>query len=118
MSSSQDMVVRRQLQGSRFGERCSAGVSGRARRSREGTGMNWNKNEENVDVTGRLRQIEQLEMPRLALPRAPVDDDLPPLLEVERHEGRMYVAGHEPHFRPVTLLRHVRSPRQVEPDPI
>jgi len=117
MSSSQGMVVRRQLQGARFGERCSAGVSGRARRSREGTGMKWNKNEENVDITGRLRQIERLEMPTSAPPRTPVDDDFPPLLEVERHVGRMYVAGHEPHFRPVTLLQQVRSPRHAGPDP-
>ena len=79
--------------------------------------MKWNKLEESVDITGRLREIEQLEMPRLASPRKPVDDQLPPLLEVERHVGRMYVAGHEPHIRAVTLLQQVRSPRHVGPDP-
>jgi hypothetical protein len=79
--------------------------------------MKWNKTEENVDITGRLRQIEQLEMPKVASPRMPVEDKLPPLLEVERHVGRMYVAGHEPHFRPVTLLQQARTPRHAGPDP-
>ena len=74
--------------------------------------MKRNKTEGNVDITGRLRQIEMLEMPKVASPRSPVDD-VPPLLDVERHEGRMYVAGHEPHLRPVTLLHQVRSPRHV-----
>jgi hypothetical protein len=86
---------------------------------REGTGMKSmkrNKTEESVDITDRLRQIELLEVPRVASPRVPVDDELPPLLEVERHEGRMYVAGHEPHLRPVTLLQQVRSPRHVGPE--
>lgn len=79
--------------------------------------MKWNKTEEHVDITGRLRQIEQLEMPKVASPREPNEDSFPPLLAVERHVGRMYVAGHEPHLRPVTLLRQVRSPRHVGPDP-
>ena len=74
--------------------------------------MKRNKTEVNVDITGRLRQIEMLEMPKVASPRRAVDD-FPPLLDVERHEGRMYVAGHEPHLRPVTLLHQVRSPRHV-----
>lgn len=79
--------------------------------------MKRNKTEENVDITGRLRQIEMLEMPTVASPRRPVDDHFPPLLDVERHEGRMYVAGHEPHLRPVTLLHQVRCPRHVGLDP-
>ena len=70
--------------------------------------MKWNKEEEKVDITGRLRQIELLEMPKVASPRKSVEDDFPPLLEVERHVGRMYVAGHEPHIRAVTLLKQVR----------
>jgi hypothetical protein len=80
---------------------------------REGTEMKRNKAED-VDMTGRLRQIEQLEMPKMASPRMPVEDDLPPLLAVERHEGRMYVAGHEPHFRPVTLLQPAHSHRHLD----
>jgi hypothetical protein len=79
--------------------------------------MKWNKTEEHVDITSRLRQIEQLEMPKVASPRQPAEDSFPPLLEVERHVGRMYVAGHEPHLRPFTLLQQVRSPRHVGPDP-
>ena len=78
--------------------------------------MKRNKTEENVDITARLRQIEMLGMPKAASPRRPADDHVPPLLDVQRHEGRMYVAGHEPHLRPVTLLQ-VRSPRHVGLDP-
>jgi hypothetical protein len=73
--------------------------------------MKRNKEEEKVDITGRLRQIEQLEMPTVASPRLPVEDDFPPLLEVDRHVGRMYVAGHEPHLRPITLLQQRSSRR-------
>jgi len=76
--------------------------------------MKRNKIEENVDITGRLREIELLEAPRLASPRTPVDDDLPPLLDVERHVGRIYVAGHEPHLRPVTLLQPAHSHRHLD----
>jgi hypothetical protein len=70
------------------------------------------KTEEHVDMTGRLAQLEQLLAPRLVAPRTAADDEIepdPPLLAVERHLGRMYVAGHEPHFRPVTLLKPARS---------
>jgi hypothetical protein len=54
--------------------------------------MKRNKEEEKVDITGRLRQIEQLEMPKVASPRLPVEDD-------------------EPHLRPVTLLQQRSSRR-------
>lgn len=77
-------------------------------------GMKRNKAEESVDISGRLRQIELLETPQLASPRTPVDDDLPPLLHVQRHEGRMYVAGHEPHLRAITLLQPVHSHRHLD----
>jgi hypothetical protein len=81
--------------------------------------MNRHKAEENADMTDRLRQLEQLLAPTIVVPRSPADDAiemLPPLLDVERHMGRMYVAGHEPHFRPVTLLQHVRRPDDPELD--
>lgn len=81
--------------------------------------MNRHKGEENVDLTLRLRQIQQLEVPRMVGPRTPADDaigDKAPLLDVRRHMGRMYVAGHEPHFRPVTLLQQGQEPRS-ESDP-
>ena len=85
-----------------------------------GTGMNRHRSEENADLTHRLRHLEQLLAPRPVAPRAPADDsigDPTPLLDIERPLGRMYVLGHEPHFRPVTLLQHVRRPRRVDPDP-
>ena len=70
------------------------------------------------DAPDRLRQLEQLLAPRVVAPRPPADDAmLPPLLVVERHLGRMYVAGHEPHFRPVTLLAPAR-PTQAGLDAI
>ncbi len=76
-----------------------------------------NRTEEHVDITGRLRMIQQLEVLSMVAPRSPADatiaDSYPPLLDIEPHEGRMYVAGHEPHFRPVTLLQPVRVPRQA-----
>ncbi|EON22390.1 MULTISPECIES: hypothetical protein [Nocardioides] len=73
--------------------------------------MKWHKSEEIIDITHRLRHIEELRVPDLVGPREPVEqgvEELPPLLDVERHQGRMYVAGHEPHFRTVTLLQPVR----------
>ena len=77
-----------------------------------------NRSEESVDITGRLRMIQQLEVPTMMAPRTGADDSMeesfPRLLDVDPHEGRMYVAGHEPHFRPVTLLQQVRVPRQAE----
>ena len=76
--------------------------------------MKRHKTEEIVDMTGRLHQLEQLLAPRLVAPRAAPDDEIdsyPPLLAVEPHQGRMYVVGHEPHFRTVTLLKPVRSRR-------
>lgn len=77
--------------------------------------MNRHKAEAPVDMTARLRQLEELlEGPTVMGPRSPADDameDLPPLLDVQRHMGRMYVAGHEPHFRPVTLLKRANPPR-------
>lgn len=80
--------------------------------------MNRHKSEENVDITGRLRMIQQLEVPGMVAPRSPADATIevshPPLIDIDPHEGRMYVAGHEPHFRPVTLLQHVRVPRQAK----
>jgi hypothetical protein len=79
--------------------------------------LNRNKTDQNVEITNRLRQIELLEMPRLASPRRPVDGVFPPLLEVERHVGQMYVAGHEPHLRPVTLLQQARPPRHAGSEP-
>lgn len=79
--------------------------------------MRRNRSEDNVDITGRLRMIQQLEVPSMVAPRSAADDSMesfPKLLDVDPHEGRMYVAGHEPHFRPVTLLQPVRVPRQAE----
>ena len=77
--------------------------------------MNRHKTEVTVDMTNRLRQLEELlEGPTVIGPRPPADasmDDLPPLLDVHRHMGRIYVAGHEPHFRPVTLLKRANPPR-------
>lgn len=78
--------------------------------------MNRHKGEEHVDLTLRLRQIQELQAPSLVGPRSPGDDAIegvrPPLLEVRRHMGRMYVvAGNEPHFRPVTLLQTGQEPR-------
>lgn len=81
--------------------------------------MNRHKAEENSDMTNRLRQLEQMLAPKVVAPRSAADDAiemLPPLLHVEPHLGRMYVAGHEPHFRPVTLLAPVRPPRQGGPN--
>lgn len=76
--------------------------------------MNWRKAEETVDITHRLHHITQLEGAALPGPRVPDEGAMAqflPLLEVDRHEGRMYVAGHEPHFRTVTLLQPVRQRR-------
>lgn len=77
-----------------------------------------NKSEENVDISGRLRMIQQLEVPSMVAPRSGADDAMeesfPKLLDVNPHLGRMYVAGHEPHFRPVTLLQHAHVPGHVE----
>lgn len=79
--------------------------------------MNSHKAEENSDLTNRLRQIAQLGATPTVKPRSPADDAIEaPLLDVEPHRGRMYVAGHEPHFRPVTLLAPVRPPRQGGPN--
>lgn len=78
------------------------------------------RNEEEVDMTDRLRHLEELLAPRLVAPRTAADDQIEPGPAgpaVERRMGRMYVAGHEPHFRPVTLLQPVRSPRQAGSDP-
>lgn len=76
-----------------------------------------NKSEEHVDISGRLRMIQQLDVPGMVAPRSPAaattEDALAPLLDVAPHQGRMYVAGREPHFRPVTLLQNVRVPRQA-----
>lgn len=81
--------------------------------------MNRHKSEDNVDISGRLRMIQQLDVPGMVAPRvaadATIEDLYPPLLDVAPHQGRMYVAGHEPHFRPVTLLQRVPVPRQAEP---
>ena len=82
--------------------------------------MKRHKAEEVVDMTGRLRQLEQLLLPRLVAPRTAPDDEIEPrapLLDVEPHQGRMYVVGHEPHFRAVTLLQPRRAPRQSGSDP-
>lgn len=78
------------------------------------------RTEENIDMTGRLAQLEQLLAPRLVVPRTPADDEIEPgpaLQTVEPRRGRMYVAGHEPHFRDVTLLQPVRAPRTSGSDP-
>lgn len=77
------------------------------------------KSEDSVDITGRLRMIQQLEVPGMVAPRRAADaemEKLPPLLDIDPHVGRMYVAGREPHFRPVTLLKP-RSSRHDDPDP-
>ncbi len=80
--------------------------------------MRRNRSEDIVDISGRLRMIQQLEVPSMVAPRTAADESMeesfPKLLDVDPHEGRMYVAGHEPHFRPVTLLQNVRVPRQAE----
>ena len=79
--------------------------------------MRRNRVEDNVDITGRLRMIQQLEVPSMVAPRAAADDAMesfPKLLDVRPHEGRMYVAGREPHFRPVTLLQHTHVPGHAE----
>ena len=76
--------------------------------------MKRHKTEEVVDMTARLHHLEQLLLPRLVAPRTAPDDEIESsaaLLDVEPHLGRMYVIGHEPHFRAVTLLKPVRSPR-------
>lgn len=81
--------------------------------------MSRHKGEENVDLTQRLRQIQELQPPTIVGPRSAADDAIgmrAPLLDVRPHVGRMYVAGHEPHFRPVTLLRPSRSSRDGDPD--
>lgn len=78
------------------------------------------KTEEHVDMAGRLAQLEQLLAPRLVAPRTAADDEIEPgpaLPAVEPHMGRMYVAGHEPHFRAVTLLQPRRVPRQSGSEP-
>jgi hypothetical protein len=78
------------------------------------------KTEEHVDMAGRLAQLEQLLAPRLVAPRTAADDEIEPgpaRPAVEPHRGRMYVAGHEPHYRTVTLLQPVRSPRKSGSDP-
>jgi len=78
------------------------------------------KAEEHVDMTARLAQLEQLLAPRLVAPRTAADDEIEPgpaRLAVEPRQGRMYVAGHEPHFRTVTLLQPVRSPRKSDTGP-
>ena len=78
------------------------------------------KTEESHDMTGRLAQLEQLLAPRLVAPRTPADDEIElsqPLLAVEPHLGRMYVAGREPHFRAVTLLQPRRAARRSRSDP-
>lgn len=78
------------------------------------------KTDETVDMAGRLAQLEQLLAPRIVAPRTPADDEIEPgpaLLAVEPHQGRMYVAGREPHFRPMTLLQPRRAPRQSGSDP-
>jgi hypothetical protein len=78
------------------------------------------KSEETVDMTGRLRQLEQLLAPRIVAPRTPADDEIEPgpaPLVVEPHLGRMYVAGREPHFRAVTLLQPRRAPRHSGSEP-
>lgn len=81
--------------------------------------MNKHKAQSDVDMTGRLRQLEQLlEGPAVVAPRAPADDAIEtqrPLLDVEPHQGRMYVAGHEPHFRTITLLQ--KAQRRAGPAP-
>lgn len=79
------------------------------------------KTEEVIDMTGRLQQLEQLLAPRVVAPRTAPDEATEPsprLLDVEPHRGRMYVAGREPHFRSVTLLQPVRSPRPSGAEPI
>lgn len=79
--------------------------------------MRRNRVEDNVDITGRLRMIQQLEVPSMVAPRAAADDAMesfPKLIDVRPHEGRMYVAGHEPHFRTVTLLQRVHVPGHAE----
>ena len=68
--------------------------------------MNRHKAEAPVDMTARLRQLEELlEGPTVMGPRSPADDameDLPPLLDVQRHMGRMYVAG-TMNYKPVVI---------------
>lgn len=76
-------------------------------------------NAEAAEMADRLSQLKALlDAPTMVAPRTPADDapeGLPPLLDVDPHPGRMYVAGHEPHFRSVTLLQHTHRdspPRQ------
>lgn len=70
---------------------------------------------EAAEMAGRLRQLrDMLEAPTMVSPRTPADDAperLRPLIDVSPHEGRMYVAGHEPHFRAVTLLQRAHAAR-------
>jgi hypothetical protein len=71
-------------------------------------------------MTGRLRQLEQLLTPRVVAPRTAPDDAIetgPPLIAVQRHLGRLYVVGHEPHFRAITLLQPIRGKRRAGSDP-
>ena len=78
--------------------------------------MKRHKTEEVVDMTARLHQLEQLLAPRLVAPRTAPDDEIEPRAAPAGRRaapGRMYVVGHEPHFRAVTLLKPVRSPRHV-----
>jgi hypothetical protein len=82
--------------------------------------MKRHKAEAVVDMTGRLHHLEQLLLPRLVAPRMAPDDEIEPrapLLAVEPHQGRMYVVGHEPHFRDVTLLQPVRPRHASGSDP-
>jgi len=81
--------------------------------------MKRHKTEEHIDMTGRLHQLEQLLAPRVVAPRTAPDDAIEPdpaLPVVQRRLGRMYVAGHEPHFRAVTLLQPLRSPSKAGSD--
>ena len=77
--------------------------------------MNTHKAERPSDMTDRLRHLEQLLAPTVPAPTvvaqrtAPDEETASPLLDVQLHTGRIYVAGHEPHFRPVTLLARVRA---------
>lgn len=67
-------------------------------------------------MAGRLREIERLLTPRVVAPRRAAEDEpLPPLIVVRRHMGQMYVAGHEPHLRPVMLLAPGRPTHRSAP---
>lgn len=75
------------------------------------------KHEETLDLTSRLRQLAQLDAPRLVAPRRPPDDELStpstpaPLMswvmsDVVSGGGRLYVLGasHGPSFVSATWL--------------